>query len=241
MYLNVLALPPQTDKMLKNLTNLLFPTLCYGCEALLLKNEALICAACRHQLPLTQHHKIKDNYIAKKFYGILPLEFNAAMLYFHKEGIAQQLIHNLKYRGHQEIGTFLGNWYANDLKEIALKHQFSEIIPVPLHKKRFQERGFNQVTTFCKALSEGLQIDYNEALLYRTMHTKTQTKKSKEERTTVKNALFDINFSEKDAGKHFLIVDDVITSGATLEACANALLKIPDVKISIITIAYSDS
>ena len=227
--------------MLKYLTNLLFPSLCYGCNALLLRNEQLLCVECRHQLPLTQHHQIKDNYIAKKFYGILPVEFNAAMLYFHKDGIAQNLIHNLKYRGHQEIGSFLGKWYGNDLKQAATKHQFSEIIPVPLHKKRLQERGFNQVTTFCKALSEELQIDFNETLLYRNIYSKTQTKKNKEARTEVKNSLFDVIFTEKDSGKHFLLVDDVITSGATLEACAKALLKIPDVKISIITIAYSES
>lgn len=227
--------------MLKYLTNLLFPPLCYGCNALLLRNEELLCVECRHQLPLTQHHQIKDNYIAKKFYGILPVEFCAAMLYFHKDGIAQHLIHNLKYRGHQEIGTFLGNWYGNDLKEAAIKLQFSEIIPVPLHKKRFQERGFNQVTTFCLALSEELQIDYNTKLLYRNIYSKTQTKKNKEARTEVKNSLFDVSFTEKDIGKHFLLVDDVITSGATLEACAKALLKIPEAKISIITIAYSES
>ncbi|MFD2908395.1 ComF family protein [Flavobacterium ardleyense] len=184
---------------------------------------------------------ISDNYITKKFYGILPVEFNAAMLYFHKDGIAQQLIHNLKYRGHQEIGTFLGQWHAKDLKEIGTKHQFSEIIPVPLHKKRLRERGFNQITTYCTALSEELQIDYNENLLFRKIYSKTQTKKNREARSEVSNSLFDVNFSEKDAGKHFLLVDDVITSGATLEACAKALLKIPDAKISIITIAYSES
>lgn len=227
--------------MLKNLINLLFPNLCYGCNALLLNKEQIICTDCRHQLSLTQHHLIKDNYISKKFYGILPIEFNAAMLYFHKDGITQHLIHNLKYKNHQEIGSFFGKWYANDLKEIAINHRFSEIIPVPLHKKRLQERGYNQVTTFCKALSEELQITYNEQLLYRKIYSKTQTKKSKEARKEVKNSLFDIKFTEKDSGKHFLLVDDVITSGATLEACAKALLQIPNTKISIITIAYSDS
>ena len=227
--------------MLKNLINLLFPKLCYGCNSLLLQKEVLLCADCRHQLPLTQHHLIKDNYVAKKFYGVLPIEFAAAMLYFHKDGIAQNLIHSLKYKNHQEIGTFLGKWYTHDLKEIAIKHQFSEIIPVPLHKKRLQERGYNQVSTFCKSLSEELQLNYNEELLYRKIYSKTQTKKSKESRSDIKNALFDVTISEKDSGKHFLLVDDVITSGATLEACARALMQIPNTKISIITIAYSDS
>jgi len=227
--------------MLKNLLNLLFPKLCYGCNSLLLKNEAIICSKCRHGLPLTQHHNLKDNYTTKKFYGIIPVEFSASMLFFHKKGIVQNLIHNLKYRKHQEIGTFLGNWYAEDLKEIAKKHNFTEIIPVPLHKKRLRERGYNQVTTFCEALSKNLQINFNDKLLFRNLYSKTQTKKNKEQRNEVTKSLFDVTFTETDYGKHFLLVDDVITSGATLEACAKALLKIPNAKISIVTIAYTDS
>lgn len=227
--------------MLKNLSKLLFPTLCFGCNSLLVQNEYIICADCRHRLPLTQHHLMEQNEASKKFYGLLPLEFCAAMLYFHKEGIVQQLIHNLKYRNHQEIGTFLGNWYSHEVQECLEKAGVTEIIPVPLHKKRLNERGYNQVNTFCIALSKNLQIRYNEQLLYRALYSKTQTKKNKEARIDVKKTLFDVQFSTADYGKHFLLVDDVITTGATLEACAHALLKIPNVKISILTIAYTDS
>jgi ComF family protein len=227
--------------MLKNLINLLFPDLCCGCNALLLENEGLICANCRHELPLTQHHLHSNNFIAKKFYGILPIEFCSAMLYFHKDGRVQNLIHQLKYKNKPEIGTLLGNWYAKDLQVIAANHKFSAIIPVPLHKKRLQERGYNQVTTFCKALSEQLQIELNDQLLIRTAYSKTQTKKNKEARATVQQALFEAVFNSSDHGKHYLIVDDVITTGATLEACGRALLKIPNAKISILTIAYTDS
>ena len=151
------------------------------------------------------------------------------------------MIHHLKYKNQPEIGTFLGNWYANDLKAIAKDQKFTTIIPVPLHKKRYRERGYNQVTTFCEALSQNLGIEINDQLLYRKIYSKTQTKKSKEARSEIKNSLFDVTFSPSDCGNHFLLVDDVITSGATLEACAKAILKIPDAKISIITIAYTDS
>lgn len=225
--------------MLKYLINLLFPKLCSGCNALLLQNEKNICSDCIHHLPYTQHHILDNNDTTKKFYGIIPIEFSASMLYFHHKGIVQNLIHNLKYRNHQEIGTILGKWYAKDLESVAKIKTVSEIIPVPLHKKRLEERGYNQVTTFCEALSSELKIPYNSDLLYRNRYSKTQTKKDKESRKEVSNALFDVKFTESDYNKHFLLVDDVMTSGATLEACAKALLKIPNSKVSIVTIAYT--
>jgi ComF family protein len=227
--------------MLKYLINLLFPKLCLGCNSLLLTNERTICSSCNHNLPYTNHHLLKSNDTTKKFYGIIPIEFSAAMLYFHQKGIVQNLIHNLKYKNHQEIGTLLGNWYAKDIETVAKIKKFSEIIPVPLHKKRLEERGYNQVTTFCEALSNELQIPYNPSLLYRNRYSKTQTKKDKENRKEVTNALFDVTYTVADHNKHFLLVDDVMTTGATLEACAKALLKIPNSKVSIVTIAYTQS
>lgn len=161
------------------------------------------------------------------------------MLYFHHDGIVQNLIHDLKYRNQQKIGTLLGNWYANDLKTIHEKFNFTEIIPVPLHSKRLEERGYNQVTTFCEAIAKGIEIPLNSNLLFRNRYSKTQTQKDKEHRKEVSNALFDVKFTNLDHNKHFLLVDDVITSGATLEACTRALLKIPDAKVSIITMAYT--
>ena len=225
--------------MLKYLINLLFPKLCMGCHSLLLQNEKIICTECNHNLPYTNHHILSGNDTIKKFYGIIPIEFSASMLYFHKKGIVQNLIHNLKYKKHQEIGTILGEWYAKDLESVANIKTVSEIIPVPLHKKRLEERGYNQITTFCEALSKELKIPYNPNLLYRSRYSKTQTKKDKENRKDITNALFDTNFTETDYNKHFLLVDDVMTSGATLEACAKALLKIPNSKVSIVTIAYT--
>ena len=225
--------------MLKYLINLLFPKLCMGCDSLLLQNEKIICTECNHNLPYTNHHILSGNDTIKKFYGIIPIEFSASMLYFHKKGIVQNLIHNLKYKKHQEIGTILGEWYAKDLESVANIKTVSEIIPVPLHKKRLEERGYNQITTFCEALSNELKIPYNPNLLYRNRYSKTQTKKDKENRKDITNALFDVHFTETDYNKHFLLVDDVMTSGATLEACAKALLKIPNSKVSIVTIAYT--
>lgn len=225
--------------MLKNLINLLFPLICNGCKSLLLKNENTICSNCRHDLPETFHHKIENNETFTKFYGLIPLEFACSYLYFNKDGIVQEMIHNLKYRNQQEIGTLLGSLYANDLKELVNFHGVDEIIPVPLHSKRLKERGYNQVTTFCNALAKNLNISVNENLLIRTKYTETQTKKDREHRQYKNLNLFDIQNIENHTGKHFLLVDDVITTGATLEKCALALLKIPNSKVSIVTIAYT--
>lgn len=225
--------------MLRFLTDLFFPKTCVGCNTFLVLNEIVICTSCRHRLPLTQHHLDANNIAFKRFYGRLPLEHISAMLYFHKKGIVQQIIHNLKYRGHQEIGTVLGNWYCNDI--VHLLRDIDVIIPVPLHKKRFKERGFNQVTSFARVFTENLNITLNESLLFRKAYSSTQTKKSLLNRSENISNVFDVNYTENEHNKHFLLIDDVLTTGSTLENCGKALLKIPNAKLSIITIAMSHS
>lgn len=206
-----------------------------------MNNEDIICVKCRHNLPLTYHHLMESNEIMAKFYGLLPVEFAAAMVYFHSKGIAQELIHNLKYRKQQEIGTVLGTIYGSDLKESGKLSEIDFIIPTPIHKKRLQERGYNQVTTFCEALSRELEIPVENEVLFRIKHTQTQTKKSKEKRAEMKSNDFEIRYKDHHVGKHYLLIDDVITSGATIEACAKALLEIPKSKVSILSIAYTQS
>jgi ComF family protein len=188
------------------------------------------------------HHLNPENEAFKKFYGKIPVIFVATFVYFHKKGIVQEMIHNLKYKGHEEIGTAIGDWFSIDLASTAVITTVDEIIPVPLHKKKLKERGYNQVTAFGKSLSKNLCIPYNDMLLYRTVYSKTQTKKNLLSRTEVTNQhLFDVTFSEKDHHKHYLLIDDVLTTGSTLEACGRALLKIPGVKLSIVCMAMSHS
>ncbi|MDP2161268.1 MAG: ComF family protein [Flavobacterium sp.] len=225
--------------MLKSLFNLFYPTVCLACSDLLLTNEATICTTCRHELPLTRHTEMENNEIIKRFYGRLELEHASSLLYFHKKGIVQELIHKLKYKNHQEIGTFLGEWYGEELKPIHKKVIFDEIIPVPLHKKRFKERGYNQLTTFGHALSKSLNVPYNDSILHRDVYAVTQTKKSFFERTDDKKTSFGVDYTLTDHGKHFLLIDDVITSGTTLEACGNVLASIPNSKLSIAALAYN--
>ncbi|AWK03422.1 amidophosphoribosyltransferase [Flavobacterium crocinum] len=192
-------------------------------------------------MPLTQYHLDSKNEAIKKFYGKIDIQFASAFLYFNKKGMVQELIHNLKYKGHQEIGTVLGNWYAEDLKELQFEIPFDIVIPVPLHKKKFKERGYNQVTTFGKAIASGFQIPFNETILFRKVYSKTQSKKNLLGRSENIDNIFDSVLTEENQNKHFLLVDDVLTTGATLEACSRALLKIPGTKISIVCIAMAHS
>ena len=225
--------------MIDDFLNLLFPKVCAGCKAFLLKNEATICTVCRHEIPLSQFHLTTENEAFKKFYGRIPVEFVSPMLLFHKKGIVQEIIHSLKYRGHQEIGTFLGNWYAADLIELPIFKEIDFVIPVPLHKKRLRSRGFNQVTTFGKALSANLAIAFDDNILLRKMYSKTQSQKKFDDRIQVQENIFDVNFDDTHHNKHFLLIDDVMTTGSTIEQCAKAILKIPGAKISIVTMAFS--
>ncbi|MFV5690601.1 ComF family protein [Flavobacterium sp. LT1R49] len=227
--------------MFESIINLFFPKVCSGCSSFLVVNENVICTVCRHDIPLTNHHLNPVNDAFKKFYGRIPVIHTSALFYFHKKGIVQELIHNLKYKGHEEIGTILGEWYAEDLKNIQLLKTVDEIIPVPLHRRKLKERGYNQVTAFGKALSSSLNLDYNDSLLIRNVYSKTQSKKNLLGRTEGIETIFDVSFTEKDHHKHFLLIDDVITTGATLEACSHALLKIPGIKISIICMAMAQS
>ena len=227
--------------MFKSIVNLFFPKVCSGCNSFLLTNENVICTVCRHDIPLTNHHLNPDNDASKKFYGRIPIQHASALFYFHKKGIVQQLIHNLKYKGHEEIGSIIGEWYAEDLSQMEFIQTLDEIIPVPLHPRKLKERGYNQVTTFGKALSSSLNLIYNDSLLNRNKYSKTQSKKNLLGRTEGIESVFDVTFTEKDHDKHFLLIDDVITTGSTLEACSRALLKIPGAKISIVCMAMAQS
>lgn len=225
--------------MFSNLIHLFFPKLCNGCNVLLLKNEHCICTKCRYELPFTHHHLLEYNEITQKFYGIITLEYASAMLYFENKGIVQQMIHNLKYRNQQEIGTILGTIYGNELKKNNKLETIDYIIPTPIHKKRRSERGYNQVTTFCEALSKELNLPIATDLLFRKKHTKTQTRKNKTDRASLNQEDFMLENELNYVNSHFLIVDDVITSGATIEAISKKLLQVNDSKISIVSIAYT--
>lgn len=227
--------------MISHLLNLFFPKACLGCEQFLLANETVICTQCRHNIPLTNQHLHFDNEAMTKFYGRLPLEHISSLMYFHKKGIVQELIHNLKYRGHQEVGTLIGNWYGTELQNCETLKTVDAIIPIPLHKIKFKKRGYNQVTTFGETLSKQLNCPFEETILERIQYSKTQTFKNLLGRNEIKSHTFQAHFNDSHHNKHYLLIDDVITTGATLEAAGKALLAIPGIKISIVCMAMSQS
>lgn len=225
--------------MLQNLVNLFFPKVCLGCRCFLLQNETPICSTCRHEMPVTNFHLNMNNEAFQKFYGRVEIQYISIFLYFQKKGIVQELLHNLKYRGHQEIGILLGDWYFEDLKNIEILQSIDTIIPVPLHEKRYNQRGYNQVTTFGLALSSHFKKPYNATLLKRNIYTETQVFKTLLGRNELKKNTFEITFTTKEYNKHYLLIDDILTTGATLEACAREILKIPGARVSIVCMAMS--
>jgi len=227
-------------KLLKDFFYLFYPNICANCNQQLLQNEKIICVFCRHDLPLTNFNSYTNNKVFTIFYGRITIEKAYSLLLFRKEGITKNLIHNLKYKGNETVGIFFGNW----LGEILYKNkEFSSvdfIIPVPIHSKKKKIRGYNQVTKFGECLSTHLNIPFVEDILIRQSTTKTQTLKSRFDRFKNLETKFLLTDTKAFKGKHILIIDDVITTGATLEACALALLKTSNLRISILTMAYTE-
>nr|WP_321227301.1 ComF family protein [uncultured Psychroserpens sp.] len=195
---------------------------------------------CRHDLPLTNFHEDDDNAVHKILYGRVKLEQATALFHFSKKGIVQQLMHNLKYRGHEEIGKLLGEWLGNELKVLDAYSNIDVVIPVPLHKKKLKSRGFNQVDEFGIAMAEALNAEFNTSILIKTTNTKTQVFKDRLRRNSNDHTNFKIVNGDYLENKHILIVDDIITTGATIEDCANTLLEIKGVRLSLATMSITD-
>ncbi|MCI2228790.1 ComF family protein [Polaribacter sp. MSW13] len=227
-------------RFLKDFFDVFYPKLCASCDKPLINNEITLCTFCRHDLPLTNFTNYSENKIVKIFYGRVAIEKANALLYYRKKGITKKLIHDLKYKGNQEIGEFFGNWWGSILKENNEFYDVDFIIPVPLHPKKLKKRGYNQVTKFGKKISQHLNIPFNHNTLTRVSTSKTQTFKSRFERFSNIDTKFFLKDNTFFKGKHVLLIDDVITTGATLEACIRELQKTQEIKISILTMAYTE-
>lgn len=219
--------------------SLLFPRLCYGCGNHLMRNEYLICTECYVVIPRTDYHNIPENPVAQLFWGRCRLEKAAAFSYYNKGSRIRTLVHNLKYNGIKEIGPELGFIYGKTLKSSGFVDDVDLIIPVPLHPFKQKKRGFNQSELICDGLAavSGIPVDVNS--LIRSTGSETQTKRSRYERWTNVEGIFCLTGSSHLKGKHILLVDDVITTGSTIESCASELLKVEGVRVSVVALAYA--
>ena len=225
--------------MLKSIVNLFFPKVCNACHNLLNDNADTICLDCRHDLPITNFHFDNNDSVAKVLYGRAKIENGTALFRFEKKGNVQRLIHNLKYKDHEHIGFVLGNWLGGELKTLESYKNIDAVIPVPLHKNKLKKRGFNQVALFGQQIAEALNAEYFDNVLVKITNTKSQTTKGRFTRWTNSEELFSLKNKETISNKHILIVDDIITTGATLEACVGVLKQAENVKISVATMAIA--
>jgi len=224
---------------LDDIFNLFYPEQCAICKNQLVKGEKIICVSCITELPVTNFCNLKNNSVETSFYGRILIKEATSLFYFHKEGKVQKLIHQLKYKGNQQIGVVLGDWLGENMLESSRFNDLDAIITVPLHPKKLKKRGFNQLTKFGKSLSNKLQIPVIDDVLVKVFASQTQTKKSRFDRTTNVDEKFELLDHSILKNKHILLIDDIITTGATLEACSLALLHSKNIKISIATMAYT--
>lgn len=228
---------PELSKILNDINTILVPMGCFGCNASLHKGERLLCTVCRNQLPLTEYNFIDENPIDRIFYGRIDIKKANSFLFFTKEGIVKNVIHHLKYKNQEEIGVFLGDWFGGLLKEEQSLPHIDYVIPVPLHQKKLKKRGYNQVALFGKRLACHLNALYIDTIFIKTANTRTQTKKGRLGRWQNNQDLYVLTDPDVLKNRHVLLVDDVITTGATLETCARALKKAEGITLYVATMA----
>jgi ComF family protein len=224
---------------LPDLINLFYPEVCAACNNGLFKGEKTLCTRCLYHLPKTGFHLIEGNAVEKQFWGKVPVHSATALYYFNKGERVQQLIHRLKYHGEKDIGALTGRILGSDLKSASRFASVNAVIPVPLHLKKLRARGFNQSDCFGEGIAQAMKVPFIEDYIIRQQATSTQTRKSRFARFENVNKIFILNEKYAPQPDHFLLVDDVITTGSTLTSCAETLLEIPGSKVSIATLAFA--
>ncbi|MDZ7936620.1 MAG: ComF family protein [Emticicia sp.] len=224
-------------KWFKHFLDIIYPRTCEACGEALLGGENLICVNCMIDLPRTNSHIQKLDKVSNRFWGKIPVTDTITFMKFSKKGKVQKLLHELKYRNKPEVGTYLGKIYGVDLKAVGFDKKIDLIIGVPLHPAKLIQRGYNQADCIAEGLSEALQIPFETTAVKRLVYTDTQTKKSRIERFQNVENIFEVIDAEKIKGKRIAIVDDVLTTGSTLESLGITLLDAEAKEISIVTIA----
>lgn len=230
-----MKMPVLAKEFLEDFISLFFPKICIHCRTSLVYQEEHLCTSCRLSLPKTDYHLLKDNPLTQKFVYEPKVKAAAAFLHFNKGGIAQSVIHDLKYRGNKEVGEMIGRWYGQDLH--MADWSVDVILPVPLHQRKQEKRGYNQSEHFAMGLGESLGVAVETGYVRRTRRTKTQTRKTKVERWQNIGSVYAIADPAALAGKRVLVVDDVLTTGATIGELAVLLADCQVASIYIVTMA----
>ena len=230
---------PLLKTLLHDTLHLFYPHVCTGCGSDLLPETNLLCLHCIASLPHTHYAKHENNPIEKVFWGRLPIVAAHSEFYFAKESLVQNLIHELKYKSNQAIGVYLGELMGNSLLESNRFKQIDYLVPLPLFPEKERKRGYNQAAVICEGISISMNVPVMNGNLQRKRFTETQTKKHRTERWENVAGSFFVKDPGMLAAKHVLLVDDVITTGATLEACGTVMLQVPGVKLSIATISMA--
>ncbi len=227
-------------KISNSLLELVYPRLCSACCDRLREHENILCLNCIVNLPQTHFHLDEENPMYQRLAGRINIQSAFALYYFSALGKVQELLHNLKYRDQPQIGVYLGELLGKRLSESEKFSNIDLIVPVPLFKDKEYKRGYNQSMMFAKGIANVLNVPVANDVLLRVKHTETQTRKSIWERWQNVETVFTLGDTRKLSDKHILLVDDVMTTGATLEACAEKLLELGNVQLSIATIAWAE-
>ncbi|NBU35750.1 MAG: ComF family protein [Bacteroidetes bacterium] len=226
--------------MLNDLQTLFFPPICLGCRGPVAGESTLLCTFCQANMPFTNYHMKQENKMEMRFWGRIKIVQASAFLHFQKGSSVQNLLHFLKYEHREDIGNYLGNWYGRVLKQSGIYDKVDFVIPVPIHQNRLKKRGYNQITKFSQCIAQQIQKEYRSDLLIRIKNSRTQINRNREERFTHLENAFLWKNKEELKGKHLLIIDDIMTTGATFEACCHSIHHLEGLEISICTLAIAE-
>ena len=224
---------------LQALQHLFLPHHCAGCGSDIINDEQILCLHCMDQMPLTAFHLHDNNPVEKIFLGRIPVVHAASYLYFSKDSLLQRIVHQLKYKGNKELGLFMGRKMGEALLQSGRFNNTDVLVPMPLFAARERKRGYNQALILCQGMAEVLKLPVLPDVIRRRRSSETQTHKNRIERWLNMQDKFELQQGNTLVDKHILLVDDVITTGATLEACGRELLTTPGTRLSIMTMAYT--
>lgn len=229
----------KSDIYFNSFLELFYPESCVFCQRPLLVSGTVLCHVCLSDLPFCRFSEFESNRAEVLFHGRADIQAVASLLYFRKKSVTQHLMHDLKYRGREDIGRLLGRMLADEMRSSGRFDTLDLVLPVPLHPAKKRKRGYNQVAEFGRCLSNTLDLPYCEDVLKRGRNGRSQTSKGRADRIRSLENVFYVGSSNELENKHILIVDDIITSGSTLETCSRLVLDVPGTRVSLASMAYT--